>query len=64
MVNGKESTFQIVGEILSCKEQGGSRNDKNLSVPIMKKRRLQIAVITFIIFIDWYFWRLLFYRSY
>lgn len=45
-------TFQTVIEMLSVNEQGGSKNDKNLSNPIMKKRRLQMAVIMFITFIS------------
>lgn len=32
---------QIIGEILLSSEQGGSRKDKNLSIPIIKKSILQ-----------------------
>jgi len=43
--------IQTADGMLLAKEQGGCKNDKNLSNPIIKKRRLQIAVIIFIIFI-------------
>lgn len=45
------SNFQTVEGILSIKEQGGSKNKKNLSAPIIKKRRLQIVTIILVIFI-------------
>ena len=48
--------FQRIGEILLSKEQGGSKNDKNLSKPTMTKRRLQIATMIFITFISVYFY--------
>lgn len=42
---------QIAGEICSCREQGGSKKDKNLSTPIIRNNRLQIPVIILIRFI-------------
>ena len=42
--------FHKVVGILVAKEQGGSKNIKNLSAPIIKKRRLQIPTIKFEIF--------------
>jgi len=43
--------FQTVGGILSANEQGGSKNNKNLSAPIIKKRRLQMPTMIFVKFI-------------
>ena len=43
--------FQTVGEMLSANEQGGSKNNKNLSAPIIKKRRLQMPMMIFFKFI-------------
>lgn len=47
--------LQTIVEILSIKEQGGSRNDKNLSAPTIIKRRLQIATTIFKIFTPFIF---------
>ena len=46
------NSCQTTGEIVAIKEQGGSKKEKNLSAPIIKKRRLQIAVIIVVIFIS------------
>jgi len=43
--------FQTIGEMLDSNEHGGSRNERNLSAPTIKKRRLQIAVTIFRMFI-------------
>lgn len=43
--------FQSGREILFIKEQGGSKKLKNLSAPIIKNERLQMAVSMFEIFI-------------
>jgi len=44
--------FHMIGGMLSSKEHGGSKKYKNLSAPIMKNNRLQMAVSTFDIFIN------------
>ena len=48
--------FQTIGDILSIIEQGGSKKDKNLSAPTIKKRILQIPTMIFVMFIFSFLW--------
>jgi len=47
--------IQAVVGIVSSREHGGCRKCKNLSAPIMKKRRLQMPTMILVIFIGFVF---------